>query len=94
MLRELLLSPNNLLVEKFQPPLTIYIVLISLMFLVIISGSVPSLSAQKFNSSSFVEYIQLCGNSPSNPCPSPDPYAGQGAPSETLASEETLVPKT
>ena len=31
-----------------------------------------------------MEYIQLCGYIPSNPCPSPDPYVGQGALSEAL----------
>ncbi|XP_061375053.1 probable leucine-rich repeat receptor-like protein kinase IMK3 [Gastrolobium bilobum] len=38
-----------------------------------LSGPVPTLLAKKFNSSSFVGNIQLCGYSPSTPCPSPAP---------------------
>ncbi|KAI4306505.1 hypothetical protein L6164_029777 [Bauhinia variegata] len=34
-----------------------------------LSGPVPTLLSQKFNSSSFVGNIQLCGYSPSTPCP-------------------------
>lgn len=48
-----------------------------------LSGPVPTLLAQKFNSSSFVGNIQLCGYSPSTPCPSPAPSEGHpAAPSE------------
>ncbi|KAK7276435.1 hypothetical protein RIF29_17574 [Crotalaria pallida] len=43
-----------------------------------LSGPVPTLLAKKFNSSSFVGNIQLCGFSPSTPCPSPAPSEGQG----------------
>ncbi|CAJ1971063.1 unnamed protein product [Sphenostylis stenocarpa] len=39
-----------------------------------LSGPVPTLLAQKFNSSSFVGNIQLCGYSPSTPCPSSAPF--------------------
>ncbi|AES99671.1 putative protein kinase RLK-Pelle-LRR-III family [Medicago truncatula] len=49
-----------------------------------LSGPVPTLLAKKFNSSSFVGNIQLCGYSPSTPCSSPAPSEGQGAPSEEL----------
>ncbi|KAJ6699420.1 LEUCINE-RICH REPEAT RECEPTOR-LIKE PROTEIN KINASE IMK3-RELATED [Salix purpurea] len=38
-----------------------------------LSGSVPSSFAKKFNSSSFVGNLQLCGYSISTPCPSPPP---------------------
>ncbi|KAF7816528.1 putative inactive leucine-rich repeat receptor-like protein kinase IMK2 [Senna tora] len=38
-----------------------------------LSGPVPSLLAQKFNSTSFVGNIQLCGYSPSTSCPSQAP---------------------
>ncbi|KAL5125516.1 inactive leucine-rich repeat receptor-like protein kinase IMK2 [Glycine soja] len=44
-----------------------------------LSGPVPTLLAQKFNSSSFVGNIQLCGYSPSTPCPSQAP---SGSPHE------------
>ena len=49
-----------------------------------LSGPVPTLLAKKFNSSSFVGNIQLCGYSPSTPCSSPAPSEGPGAPSEAL----------
>ncbi|KAK7305929.1 hypothetical protein VNO77_43842 [Canavalia gladiata] len=45
-----------------------------------LSGSVPALLAKKFNSSSFVGNIQLCGYSPSTPCSSPAPSQGVLAP--------------
>ncbi|RDX79195.1 putative inactive leucine-rich repeat receptor-like protein kinase IMK2, partial [Mucuna pruriens] len=45
-----------------------------------LSGSVPPLLAKKFNSSSFVGNIQLCGYSPSTPCLSPAPSEGVIAP--------------
>ncbi|CAN0927880.1 Probably inactive leucine-rich repeat receptor-like protein kinase IMK2 [Linum grandiflorum] len=38
-----------------------------------LSGSVPSLLVKKFNSTSFVGNLQLCGYSPSTPCPSSSP---------------------
>ncbi|KAA8517467.1 hypothetical protein F0562_017760 [Nyssa sinensis] len=38
-----------------------------------LSGPVPSLISKKFNSSSFVGNLQLCGYSISTPCPSPPP---------------------
>ncbi|KAL5740304.1 hypothetical protein ACOSQ2_029484 [Xanthoceras sorbifolium] len=38
-----------------------------------LSGSVPSLLSKKFNASSFVGNLQLCGYSISTPCPSPPP---------------------
>ncbi|KAG2391166.1 leucine-rich repeat receptor-like protein [Vigna angularis] len=44
-----------------------------------LSGPVPALLGHKFNSSSFVGNIQLCGYSPSTPCPSPAPF---GSPKE------------
>ncbi|TKY56912.1 leucine-rich repeat receptor protein kinase IMK3 [Spatholobus suberectus] len=44
-----------------------------------LSGPVPTLLAHKFNSSSFVGNIQLCGYSPTIPCPSPAP---SGSPPE------------
>ncbi|KAE9614977.1 hypothetical protein Lal_00048377 [Lupinus albus] len=43
-----------------------------------LSGPVPTLLAKKFNSSSFLGNIQLCGYSPSTPCPSENPSEGQG----------------
>ncbi|KAG5090375.1 hypothetical protein JHK82_049153 [Glycine max] len=45
-----------------------------------LSGSVPPLLAKKFNSSSFVGNIQLCGYSPSTPCLSQAPSQGVIAP--------------
>nr|AIN41659.1 receptor-like kinase RHG1 [Glycine max] len=45
-----------------------------------LSGSVPPLLAKKFNSSSFVGNIQLCGYSPSTPCFSQAPSQGVIAP--------------
>lgn len=47
-----------------------------------LSGPVPTLLARKFNSSSFVGSVQLCGYSPSTQCSSPAPSEGEGAPSE------------
>ncbi|RDY11740.1 putative inactive leucine-rich repeat receptor-like protein kinase IMK2, partial [Mucuna pruriens] len=44
-----------------------------------LSGPVPTQLAHKFNSSSFVGNIQLCGYSPSTPCP---PTAPSGSPPE------------
>ncbi|KAL9316210.1 hypothetical protein ACSQ67_017211 [Phaseolus vulgaris] len=44
-----------------------------------LSGPVPTLLAHKFNSSSFVGNVQLCGYSPSTLCPSPTPF---GSPTE------------
>ncbi|CAH9105299.1 unnamed protein product [Cuscuta epithymum] len=38
-----------------------------------LSGSVPILLSKKYNSSAFVGNIQLCGYTPSIPCPSPPP---------------------
>ncbi|XP_062092388.1 probably inactive leucine-rich repeat receptor-like protein kinase IMK2 [Humulus lupulus] len=46
-----------------------------------LSGSVPTTLAQKFNSSSFVGNIQLCGYSGSIPCPSEVPSQGATPPS-------------
>ncbi|CAL0317617.1 unnamed protein product [Lupinus luteus] len=43
-----------------------------------LSGPVPTLLAKKFNSSSFAGNIQLCGYSPTTPCPSEAPSEGQG----------------
>ncbi|GMH30541.1 hypothetical protein Nepgr_032384 [Nepenthes gracilis] len=40
-----------------------------------LSGSVPPRLAQKFNPSSFLGNLQLCGYSASTPCPSPAPSA-------------------
>ncbi|KAM7270699.1 hypothetical protein ACFE04_029913 [Oxalis oulophora] len=40
-----------------------------------LSGSVPDSLAQKFNSSSFIGNIQLCGFSGSTPCPSSSPVS-------------------
>ncbi|KAG7628151.1 putative inactive leucine-rich repeat receptor-like protein kinase IMK2 RLK-Pelle-LRR-III family [Arabidopsis thaliana] len=37
-----------------------------------LSGPVPPVLSKKFNSSSFLGNIQLCGYSSSNPCPAPD----------------------
>ncbi|XVE97152.1 hypothetical protein REPUB_Repub02eG0286500 [Reevesia pubescens] len=47
-----------------------------------LSGAVPSLLAKKFDSSSFVGNIQLCGYSPSTLCPSPAPLNLSPAPAE------------
>ncbi|XP_031253668.1 probably inactive leucine-rich repeat receptor-like protein kinase IMK2 [Pistacia vera] len=48
-----------------------------------LSGPVPTSLSQKFNSSSFVGNIQLCGFSGSAPCPSPAPSSNvPGAPAE------------
>ncbi|KAI9110846.1 hypothetical protein K1719_018284 [Acacia pycnantha] len=46
-----------------------------------LSGPVPSLLARKFNSSSFLGNIHLCGYDPSIPCPSPAPSEVGSAPS-------------
>ncbi|OMO50019.1 hypothetical protein CCACVL1_30690, partial [Corchorus capsularis] len=49
-----------------------------------LSGPVPIPLSQKFNSSSFVGNIQLCGYSGSTPCPSPAPSESiPSSPSET-----------
>ncbi|OMO75901.1 hypothetical protein COLO4_25800 [Corchorus olitorius] len=49
-----------------------------------LSGPVPIPLSQKFNSSSFVGNIQLCGYSGSTPCPSPAPSQNiPSSPSET-----------
>ncbi|KAJ7963911.1 Receptor-like kinase [Quillaja saponaria] len=45
-----------------------------------LSGPVPSLLSRKFNASSFVGNIQLCGYSVSTPCPSKAPSQGVSAP--------------
>ncbi|KAK2377253.1 putative inactive leucine-rich repeat receptor protein kinase IMK2 [Trifolium repens] len=47
-----------------------------------LSGPVPTLLARKFNLSSFVGNIQLCGYSPSTRCPSLAPSEVPAAPSE------------
>ncbi|PIN01756.1 Serine/threonine protein kinase [Handroanthus impetiginosus] len=46
-----------------------------------LSGTVPSLLVKRFNSSSFVGNVQLCGYSSSTPCPEPEnlPSPSQGA---------------
>ncbi|KAL2991026.1 hypothetical protein AAZX31_11G237400 [Glycine max] len=51
-------------------------------------GSVPPLLAKKFNSSSFVGNIQLCGYSPSTPCLSQAPSQGVIAPTPEVLSEQ------
>ncbi|XP_038701755.1 probably inactive leucine-rich repeat receptor-like protein kinase IMK2 isoform X2 [Tripterygium wilfordii] len=45
-----------------------------------LSGAVPSVLSKKFNSSSFVGNLQLCGYSTSTPCPSPPPLILPPAP--------------
>ncbi|BAT86473.1 hypothetical protein LR48_Vigan03g301100 [Vigna angularis] len=50
-----------------------------------LSGSVPPQLARKFNSSSFVGNIQLCGYSPSTPCPSQAPSEGVIAPPHEMS---------
>lgn len=47
-----------------------------------LSGSVPVRLSQKFNSSSFIGNLELCGFSPSTPCPSqaPSPQVGPEKP--------------
>ncbi|GMI71446.1 inflorescence meristem receptor-like kinase 2 [Hibiscus trionum] len=45
-----------------------------------LSGAVPSLLAKKFNSSSFVGNLELCGYSTSTICPSPAPLTLSPAP--------------
>ncbi|PIN22995.1 Serine/threonine protein kinase [Handroanthus impetiginosus] len=47
-----------------------------------LSGTVPSVLAKKFNSSSFVGNNQLCGYSSSTPCPSPAPENNLPPPSQ------------
>ncbi|PSS17665.1 inactive leucine-rich repeat receptor-like protein kinase [Actinidia chinensis var. chinensis] len=47
-----------------------------------LSGLVPLLLSKKFNSSSFVGNRQLCGYSPSFPCPSPPPHQILPSPSQ------------
>ncbi|MBA0811308.1 hypothetical protein Gohar_003222 [Gossypium harknessii] len=51
-----------------------------------LSGPVPAPLSQKFNSSSFVGNIELCGYSGSSPCPSP-------APSQNLPSSPSEEPR-
>jgi len=53
-----------------------------------LSGSVPSQLARKFNSSSFVGNIQLCGYSPSTPCPSQAPSEGVIAPPHEMSKHQ------
>ncbi|KAK2981768.1 hypothetical protein RJ640_010285 [Escallonia rubra] len=47
-----------------------------------LSGAVPSRLLEKFNSSSFVGNLQLCGYSASTPCPSPPPESHPSPSSE------------
>ncbi|KAF5750777.1 hypothetical protein HS088_TW03G01117 [Tripterygium wilfordii] len=47
-----------------------------------LSGVVPSVLSKKFNASSFVGNLQLCGYSTSTPCPSPHPLILPPAPAE------------
>ncbi|KAL1804614.1 hypothetical protein ACET3Z_027682 [Daucus carota] len=51
-----------------------------------LSGEVPSKLLDKFNSSSFVGNILLCGFSPSTQCPSPPPQQQSPPPSSSQAS--------
>ncbi|KAJ1417728.1 Serine-threonine/tyrosine-protein kinase, catalytic domain [Sesbania bispinosa] len=53
-----------------------------------LSGPVPTLLAKKFNSSSFVGNIQLCGYSPSTPCPSLAPSEGVIAPPPEVSKHQ------
>ncbi|TKY47592.1 inactive leucine-rich repeat receptor protein kinase IMK2 [Spatholobus suberectus] len=79
-LRQLDLSLNNLSGEipvSFDSQRSLNLFNVSYNSL---SGSVAPLLAKKFNSSSFVGNIQLCGYSPSTPCPSPAPSEGAIAP--------------
>ncbi|PON83266.1 Tyrosine-protein kinase [Trema orientale] len=50
-----------------------------------LSGSVPIVLSQKFNASSFVGNIQLCGYNGSTPCPSEVPSQGATAPSPEIS---------
>lgn len=50
-----------------------------------LSGSVPTLLSQKFNASSFVGNIQLCGYSGSTPCPSEAPSQSVTPPSSEIS---------
>lgn len=52
-----------------------------------LSGPVPILLAQKFNASSFVGNIQLCGYSTSTPCPSEAPSEVISAPSPEVVAK-------
>ncbi|KAL2333455.1 hypothetical protein Fmac_014668 [Flemingia macrophylla] len=79
-LRQLDLSLNNLSGEipvSFDSQSSLKLLNVSYNSL---SGSVPPLLAKRFNSSSFVGNIQLCGYSPSTPCLSPAPSEGVIAP--------------
>ncbi|CAJ1858284.1 unnamed protein product [Sphenostylis stenocarpa] len=72
-IRQLDLSMNNLSGEipvSFDSQRSLHLFNVSYNSL---SGSVPPVLARKFNSSSFVGNIQLCGYSPSTPCPSQAP---------------------
>ncbi|XP_020237221.1 probably inactive leucine-rich repeat receptor-like protein kinase IMK2 [Cajanus cajan] len=84
-LRQLDLSLNNLSGEipvSFDSQSSLKLLNVSYNSL---SGSVPALLAKRFNSSSFVGNIQLCGYSPSTPCLSPAPSEGVIAPPPEVA---------
>nr|BAH70326.1 receptor-like kinase [Glycine max]BAH70327.1 receptor-like kinase [Glycine max] len=88
MLRQLDLSLNNLSGEipvSFESQRSLDFFNVSYNSL---SGSVPPLLAKKFNSSSFVGNIQLCGYSPSTPCLSQAPSQGVIAPTPEVLSEQ------
>ncbi|KHN04793.1 Putative leucine-rich repeat receptor-like protein kinase IMK3 [Glycine soja] len=88
MLRQLDLSLNNLSGEipvSFESQRSLDFFNVSYNSL---SGSVPLLLAKKFNSSSFVGNIQLCGYSPSTPCLSQAPSQGVIAPTPEVLSEQ------
>lgn len=69
--------------------------LLSLSFLNVsynnLSGSVPNKLSQKFNSSSFIGNLQLCGFSPSSPCPSQAPSPSFGIQEEAKKSRKMSI---
>ncbi|XP_073156313.1 probably inactive leucine-rich repeat receptor-like protein kinase IMK2 [Henckelia pumila] len=58
-----------------------------------LSGAVPSVLASRFNSSSFMGNIQLCGYSSSTPCPSPQPenLPSPGKHGRKLSSKDIIL---
>ncbi|KAL9226728.1 hypothetical protein vseg_002506 [Gypsophila vaccaria] len=58
-----------------------------------LSGNVPGKLSQKFDESSFIGNINLCGFGPSNPCPPQAPSPPQTVPSEKAKKHRKLTAK-
>ncbi|XP_021732561.1 probable leucine-rich repeat receptor-like protein kinase IMK3 [Chenopodium quinoa] len=56
-----------------------------------LSGSVPTELSEKFNSSSFIGNLRLCGFSPSSPCPSEAPSPSIGISAEAKKARKLSI---